>query len=105
MTDIKVGDRVRVVIEGTAAEANENWLFVADCDISRASDGVVSVEKIDPPVEVFGPGDMVRRKGRRYVYSLGHDGYFDHTTGYYFNANIDQEPFTSEAYERVNLDA
>lgn len=106
----KPGDRVRVVIEGRASSIDNNGVFrVSDLtpDSSYVIDPldttVVSVEKVEPLAEVFGPGDTVRYKlaSDGYVYSIGHGGYFCHSTGVWKDDK--EEVFTSKHFERVEL--
>ncbi|MDP9820505.1 hypothetical protein [Nocardioides massiliensis] len=97
------GDKVRVVLEG-AVDCTVSLGFFVDADDVRsfvANKHVVSVEKIKPPVEVFGPGDTVRSKACRQLYSIGWGGYFVHATGKWRREL--HLPFTSERYERVEL--
>ena len=104
----KVGDRVRVVLEGVVKEEintfgikmdNDAGQWLAELYIDRPG---VTVEKIEPPVETFGPGDVVRdRSIPKYTYYIGRDGYLD-----IYNKGLWNEgggTFTSEHYEKVSL--
>lgn len=63
---------------------------------------LVSVEKIEPPVEVFKAGDTVRSKGSpNFIFTVGRYGYLDHMNGIW-NANPEQK-FDSRYYEKVTL--
>src|SRR5690348_16498813 len=87
------GDRVRVVLEGVVSHdsgyPNEDddgiqllidgspndTLTIGHSDVN--SDGC-TIEKIEPLVEVFGPGDVVRPRNESYrhlIYLLGANGY------------------------------
>ncbi|HEU5118491.1 MAG TPA: hypothetical protein VFT74_17915, partial [Isosphaeraceae bacterium] len=81
MTDFKKGDRVKVsAFEGVVRAADsggvdvesEDGKFLAWVeDVKR-----IQIEKIEPPVEAFKPGDTVRALGLSDMYfSLGQDGY------------------------------
>lgn len=120
--DIKKGDRVRVVIEGEVTSAADGGGFHFDVGqaagwIHPDAPEVVSVEKIEPPVEVFGPGDVVRsisqpdyvylvRPNNRYIYLRTHHDHHDHDAP---NVLVGREfgpasfGFTSKYYERVDL--
>lgn len=104
------GDRVRVVLEGEIkgvySDGDLRIESVEHYSSDLAHEGIVSIEKIEPPVEVFKPGDVVRSKEHpslRYV--IGCDGYFsfqgndfrDHAESFL------EDAFTSERYERVTL--
>lgn len=118
MNAIKHGDKVRVTLEGTALGPCENAVRVAFAGredgqllptafegnlIEAHEDYFVSIEKVEPPAEVFGPGDTIRYKGDpELIYSLGENGYFSHKrrvwtpTGTY-------DLFTSKRYEKIDL--
>src|SRR5690348_2997757 len=112
----KKGDRVRVVLEGEVYHVTEGRFGVSD----DPSDGrgniiypdkghAVSIEKIEPPVEVFGPGDVVRPRNESYrhlIYLLGANGYsFIDTApgGHVFHKRDTARKFTSATYEKVDL--
>ena len=104
------GDRVRVVIEGEVYHVAEDRFGVGDDPLDGRGNiiypdkgHVVSVEKLEPPVEVFKPGDVVRYKfgPRRYVYTIATGGYVDHEDGVYLDAAGDL--FTSRSYEKIDL--
>ena len=107
----KKGDRVRVVLEGEATYCDTPGFGVGTGEylnfIVPTREHVVSVEKVEPPVEVFGPGDTVRRKNTRpaYIYSLGHEGYFSHQVNYFreWSSGTNNTEFTSKHYERLDL--
>lgn len=121
MADIKNGDRVRVTVEGLAhnngtytvvrsADDQDHWL--AEYRNLLVGEGV-TVEKIEPPVEVFKPGDVVRALDQPdYVYLVRPDGkyiYLRTTPDAGLDLLIGREfgpmglQFTSERYERVDL--
>lgn len=75
------GDYVRVVIEGKAHNvaplANDFSVGLNRFHVGR--EHIVSIEKIEPPAKVFGPGETVRhRRHAHLVYSIGEDGYYAH---------------------------
>jgi hypothetical protein len=105
----QVGNRYRVTFEGDCeregvVRLGEGWAFGGEL-LNKA----VSVEKIEPPVEVFGPGDVVRRLvDRDYVYALGDNGYTNLTLQHVYTYNDDlrsfnADDFTSKSFERVTL--
>lgn len=112
MSDIKHGDRVRVVAEGLAhnngrytvvQNDNDDWLVEYR---NGAVGNGVKVEKIEPPVEVFQPGDVVRSKrDGSSTYTITNDGYVSHQTGDHWHDGREycERQFTSEYYERVDL--
>lgn len=105
------GDRVRVVLEDEVRGVESDGFVVGDAAdanyIQPSAEHVVSIEKIEPPVEVFKPGDVVRAKWNdSFLYSLGRDGYFSHSSALWFpyeNSITQEKDFTSRAYERVEL--
>lgn len=110
MGNLKRGDRVRVTIEG---EVEFGSSFGVDLEVG---DGVVHLregtwrgvefEKIEPPVEVFKPGDRIRHRDIGFEVTIGDTGYLvHHTTGNHSWRPWRNEPFTSELYERVSLDS
>lgn len=117
MSDYKPqkGDRVRVVVEGEITGTyREGQCFnighsPGGMYVTPHTEHVVSVEKLEPPVEVFGPGDIVRPKDIGHiVYMLGRNHYSYVYTGPGEGEVIrarfyDTERFTSERYEKVNL--
>ena len=115
MTDIKKGDRVKVTLEGTLTSADHPDAFAMGRSQQRAifstqaKEYTVTIEKIEPPVEVFKPGDVVRVKrgldGHARV--LGQDSYIVIPSGrqwrYGEAGGYEREEFTSRRFERVNL--
>lgn len=102
------GDRVRVVLEGEVTQANEYdpWFNLEGKPLYSEGSAIVSVERIEPPVIVFKPGDVVQDKTNpRWKYAIGKKGYTQLSDGSYF---ADGEPFiqnefTSKGYELVSL--
>ena len=117
MSELKIGDRVRLVYEGTYKSLGGDTRGVepdghADVFLyeSHALAAAKSVEKIEPPVEQFGPGDVVRRQGNGKPMVLGPDGYTYMNTGNYYtyagrapDVKYAREDFTSGRFERVSL--
>lgn len=107
MSEFKVGDKVRVTLEGAVKNVlssgkvhvgyDAQYLFIHDPE---------DVEKIEPPVEVFKPGDVVRDKcdgvDRLIVgnYDGSVRGWVNLSTNHFYEGNF---TFTSEDYERVTL--
>lgn len=113
-TDIKAGDRVRVVIEGVVSSAHDTGKFRVSVGGDEGHDeggsfawvhpDTATVEKIEPPVEVFKPGDRVRHRHSEFEVTVGEDGYLlHHTTGdhSWFPKRYDPTQFTSKWYDRV----
>lgn len=108
------GDRVRVVLEGevgwVSGSGTGNFeVGTGDSYVNPDRAEVVSVDKIEPPVEVFKPGDVVRERTTGVHYALAVDGwtllngrdsrhYRKNATGGYVGGE-----FNSVAYERVPL--
>lgn len=116
MTDYKPqkGDRVRVVLEGGEVRRSvedDSWVIEFDDNtyITEVNDGapfLVSIEKIEPPVVTFKPGDVVRSKRNpKWLYTIGQRGYTQHTDGAYFadGPRACEDVFTSADYELVSL--
>lgn len=60
------------------------------------------IEKLEPPVEVFKPGDVVRSKGSpRFRFALYEGGYVDLVNG--LNNEGCVTKFTSADYEKIDL--
>jgi hypothetical protein len=104
----KKGDHVRVVLEGEVGAGSTGRMFTLYPDNSAVQisftpervDGFnISVEKIEPPVEFFKPGDVVRSTGYpEHVYTLGKDGYYSHMAEKFYEPC---GPFTSAEFELV----
>lgn len=104
--DIRKGDRVRVTFEATVADIGAKYYWFGDTpaaatgEVHKDTEGL-SIEKIEPPVETFGPGDVVRhKKHRSFRYTLGRGGYFSHQLLEWVSTATQ---FTSEDYELVIL--
>lgn len=96
----KAGDRVRVVIEDVVDHVDHDNLHMRNYCFSL-DDGTASFELTKPAVEMFGPGDTVRSKyGHRFVYSIGHGGYFSHQS---LDWCAGDESFNSEHYVKVTI--
>lgn len=111
MSDIKVGDRVRVTFEATVRRANSAFVSLEGDDgwIGELNYLKVPVEKIEPPVETFGPGDVVRSRTDGCVRALSSDGYVKIPRGEFFRYDDRRrgacrlEEFTSKRFERVEI--
>ena len=101
-----VGDRVRVTIEGevTATGTRDGHHFdIADGFVYTHAEGV-TVEKVEPPVEVFKPGDFVRRESDGAILHLAENGWLNMTNNrFYESPEVTGGYFTSERYEKVEL--
>lgn len=94
------GERVRVVYEGSVSDANHIGFDIHEVPFLYEDASLVSIEKIEPPVETFGPGDTVRdKRDPEFVFVIGRDGYLDMYNDGIWNEGT--HPFTSENYERV----
>ena len=105
MTRINNGDRVRVTLEGTYRGESTDSPCLNGHTMPLRSRENVTLEKIEPPVEVFQRGDVVRHRQTGNTYTLTNDGYVSHTTGAVWmdGAGWRDSQFTSERYERVEL--
>lgn len=113
----QVGDRVRVVLEADVSDVDGEGIEFDSDEISlwigpkARKDFVVSIEKIEPPVEVFGPGDVVRQRSHPgnikalYDESDGRCRWLQVTDSHYPAGYLSNSHsrFTSKHYERVNL--
>lgn len=118
-TDIKVGDRVRVVIEDEVVRCDGGTIYLkndvpgedADMWFASGDPNVVSVEKIEPPVEVFKPGDFVKSKdGVARVYYITQNGYvmISHplapgASWPHYEFDHSEDPFDSTEYTKVEM--
>lgn len=107
MSDIKKGDLVRVTIEGVIHDSEGLGIFLHDgCTYINTKKPGVSVERIEPPVVQFKPGDRLRRRnGMAYEVTLGVDGYLHHSTDHFFRFSdpLPRGFFNSERFEKINL--
>lgn len=118
--DYKVGDTVKVSFEGKVNRVlalgqdkpGEVELRIAVGDDNHfIYTDTANVEKVSAPVEVFGPGDVVRNVHSRIVLLLGDDGWWNRTKVKFYpyghvtqaGRRVDRDRFTSEDYERVDL--
>jgi hypothetical protein len=108
----KKGDRVRVVLEGEVGwVGGSHFEFVNGADYIGHKDGknTVSIEKIEPPVEVFKPGDVVRHKGNEdgHWFAIAEDGWLIVGPGWrikhHFTKGDPSKEFTSDVFEKVGL--
>lgn len=113
MTDYKPqkGDHVRVVLEGEVTSPGEQGEFTLlpnnhctsiTLSLQRLAGFSASIEKIEPPVTVFKPGDLLRRKSDGTHYLITLDGWTIVGNGY-VEEQPAYRPFTSEHYELVSL--
>lgn len=104
------GDHVRVVYEAEVSDADHEGFAMRseeggnDVPIFFNDHGLVSIEKLEPPVEVFKPGDVVRSIERpENVYALGYKQYLaigpKNTLGQGQPHEVGE--FTSKHYELV----
>lgn len=102
------GDRVRVTTEGEVSWVSAAGAFEVGRDDQAVyfkpgnQPSVVSIEKIEPPVTVFKPGQTVRGKRSGLLYSLGEGGFWSHTYNKFYQTGGDPR-FTSKSYELVDL--
>lgn len=108
MTDIKHGDIVRIVIEGPWHEWDTTTDIIAGYgEFEALSDDKVTVEKVEPPVITFGPGDLLRHKGTDRVRALGDTGYIILNNGIVYTygqgSGHQRDYFTSKSFEKITL--
>lgn len=105
-TDYKIGDRVKVVIEGTV---NRVLNFDGTQELRIDADGLdnfvytdsAKVEKVEPEAEVFGPGTVVRGRFSKKLRVVTKRGILDARTGETTSDSL--EDATSEYFERVEV--
>lgn len=109
MTDIKKGDRVKVTFEGVVRGVNARYVSLendATAWLGELRHDLVTVEKIEPPVEVFKTGDLVRSIDSRNYYLITDKGYLEMNKGIRGQHNpLGSIVFTSKNYERVSFDS
>lgn len=112
MSDYKpaVGDRVRVSFEAEVehiyADGDLRFELVENYGTSIPHEANFSIEKIEPSVVTFEPGDVVRafHEGPDDLYVVGKDGYLELPSGHYYADGPDTyKSFTSDYYEKVSL--
>lgn len=99
----KKGDRVRVVLEGevTRGLGITDTFDLEGRYIYANGYAVTSIEKIEPPVELFGPGDTVRGRATGRLFTLAATGYINHGRGDFTCSST--QKFTSLDFERVEI--
>lgn len=112
MSEFKVGDKVRITREGYVGYVCSEGIDVYSRPNKQGlllgtdwHEGVISIERIEPPVEVFKPGDRLRRIGLDYEVTLGSKGYLQHlpSGNVEFNDYDADNPkwFNSENFEKI----
>lgn len=111
---IQPGDYVRVTIEGTY-EGGDGFITPGvhkdderDWEYASGEGDTVTVEKVEPPVVVFKPGDRIRRKLTNgwdipYEITVADEGYLQHHSGGRVVWRGTRLEFTSEDFEKVHL--
>lgn len=101
----KPGDRVRIVIEGEwVDEAPARYGIQETGRLYRShADDTVKIKKVEPPVETFKPGDVVRDKRNDSLWAVATDGYLRFGGEGYRVIQSDTMIFTSKNYERVTV--
>lgn len=103
----QAGDEVEVVLRGKVWSPGLESFNLGVFDkgynhIAPHQDHVVSVKKVEPPVECFGAGDLVRNKLiPHFTYYLGNDGYTTQLGNYFTFRDGDREGLNSKYYELV----
>lgn len=111
---IRMGDRVKVTLEGEVTRILDIEPGSEEVELRVEVNGrahfvytdTASVEKVAPPAEVFGPGDVVRNPKTKRVYTLAKDGWVMHGKGAEFTPARSGSPmsqFTSDVFERVQV--
>lgn len=107
-TTLVRGDRVKVTLDGEVLRVIDIEPGSEEIELRVESEHGATyvyahpsaIEKVEPPVEVFGPGDLVRSKEYGFLYAIARDGYLSLEAGLWAGVKY---PFTSERYERVDL--
>lgn len=104
--ELKKGDRVRVTFEAEVLRAGQDHTdlpVLTDDGFELFLTATDVVEKIEPPVTVFKPGDVVRDKRNGTVRALSTRGWvcINEYPGQFTSGSISN--FTSEHYELVSL--
>lgn len=111
MSEVQIGDRVRVTFEGevTDAHPHQGRLRVATDDFDHGMSGSFGwvergmVEKIAPPMETFGPGDVVRNSA--HTYALTPTGFVVLDQGIFYTygegGRYQADDFTSDIFKRA----
>lgn len=101
----KKGDCVRIIAEVYGTNRAGDFLYFGAPGVGYVdtTSDEVAVEKIEPPVVTFEPGQTVRNKASGRLYSIGSDGYYSHQRAEYFKPGPGDAGFTSFLYELVEL--
>lgn len=105
MSEIRKGDTVRLLPDQFEAQPSTTSNLVDLYEEDGTWAGTVrlhQVEKVEPPVEVFGRGDIVRSKSGGHVYLITSEGYVEMNENIRGYANP-PATFTSKGYEKINL--
>ena len=121
MSEFNKGDRVRVVIEGEVAFASSIGTYHVKVGVGEVDMGEVyvdpalpdtyAIEKVEPPIVQFGPGDVVRhRLDSGSLRVLGQSGYIILPGGEEYDysgaeGGFTKAEFTSDSFERVEVGA
>lgn len=96
MSEYKVGDRVKVTLEGEVTSVCANGFVLSEGYYFAPEDVTLTIERV---VEVFKVGDRVVSRSRpSYEYTIGRDGYYSHEVNKWWDTC---ESFTSKHYELV----
>lgn len=110
MREFSKGDRVTVTFEATVRDQNPSYMTFSNDEarwIGEVQTDAAVIEKIEPPVETFKSGDVVRGRSDPEIVVALFDG------GYVYVGAVNNglrvsavEPmgFTSDHWERVSLD-
>ena len=118
MSEYRVGDRVRVTFEAEVVgdgapssaclcsfEYGNHYRGGAKIRETYLRQEGVEVEKTDPPVETFKPGDVVRHTA--HIYALTPTGFVVLDQGIFYTygegGRYQAEDFTSDVFERVDI--
>jgi len=105
MSEIKKGDWVRLTIEGEVDEVVYFGSYISTPKVKIGKymyslDERYTVEKTEPPMVTFKPGDRVRSKRTGNEFTIGHGGYFSHQR-HFWNGRV--ATFTSKVFELVDV--
>jgi hypothetical protein len=105
VSSINVGDRFQRTVEYEVQQINGPMVSIKDLTSGMSRDVTVAdlqvnFSKVASPVVTFNVGQTVRDRQSGELFSIGLNGFFDHSHGTFVKS---QGVFTSASFEEVNL--